>query len=62
MKIAHYHLGQLNWPVSQISVLRNMVGFVVDGHILDISKCNVILQMLIHQSWGALDLHVDSTC
>ena len=29
----NYHLGQLNRPVSQIDIQRNMVGFVVDGHI-----------------------------
>ena len=28
-----YHLGQLNGPVSQTDIQRNMVGFVVDGHI-----------------------------
>ena len=33
MKNDNYHLGQLNWPVSQIDIQRNMVGFVVDGHI-----------------------------
>ena len=30
----NYHLGQLNGPVSQTDIQRNMVGFVVDGHIL----------------------------
>ena len=30
----NYHLGQLNKPVSQIDIQRNMVGFVVEGHIL----------------------------
>ena len=34
MKNDNYHLGQLNRPVSQIDIQRNMVGFVVDGHIL----------------------------
>ena len=34
MKNDNYHLGQLNWPVSQIDIQRNMVGFVVEGHIL----------------------------
>ena len=33
MKIAHYHLGQLNWPVSQINLQRIMHGFLVEGHI-----------------------------
>ena len=33
MKNDNYHLGQLNRPVSQIDIQRNMVGFVVDGHI-----------------------------
>ena len=28
-----YHLGQLNRPVSQIDIQRNMVGFVMEGHI-----------------------------
>ena len=32
MKNDNYHLGQLNGPVSQIDIQRNMVGFVVDGH------------------------------
>ena len=35
VKNDNYHLGQLNRPVSQIDIQRNiMVGFVVDGHIL----------------------------
>ena len=34
MKNDNYHLGQLNGPVSQIDIQRNMVSFVVDGHIL----------------------------
>ena len=29
----HHHPGQLFWLISHITVLRNMVGFVVDGHI-----------------------------
>ena len=33
MKNDNYHLGQLNRPVSQIDIQRNMVDFVVDGHI-----------------------------
>ena len=32
MKNDNYHLGQLNRPVSQIDIQRNMVGFVVEGH------------------------------
>ena len=34
VKIANYHLRQLFWPVSQISIQRNMLGFHVEGHIL----------------------------
>ena len=30
----NYHLGQLNRPVYQIDIQRNMAGFVVDGHIM----------------------------
>ena len=33
VKNDNYHLGQLNRPVSQIDLQRNMVGFVMDGHI-----------------------------
>ena len=33
VKNDNYHLGQLNRPVSQIDIQRNMVGFVVDSHI-----------------------------
>ena len=33
MKNDNYHLGQLNGPVSQIDIQRNMVGFVMDSHI-----------------------------
>ena len=25
-------LRQLDWPVSQIDIQRNMIGFVVEGH------------------------------
>ena len=32
VKISHYHLGQLNWPVSQFSLQRSMLGFLVEGH------------------------------
>ena len=32
MKNDNYHLGQLNRPVSQIDIQRNMVGFVMEGH------------------------------
>ena len=32
VKITHYHLWQLNWPLSQISLQRIMYGFLVDGH------------------------------
>ena len=32
MKIDNYHHRQLIWLISQIEALRNMVGFVVDGH------------------------------
>ena len=32
--IISYHLGQLNRPVSQIGIQCNMVGFVVEGHII----------------------------
>ena len=34
VKIADYHHGQLFWPVSQIRLQRNMLGFLVEGHIL----------------------------
>ena len=34
VKIANYHLGQLFWPVSQSRLQRNMLGFLVEGHIL----------------------------
>ena len=35
MKNDNYYLGQLNRPVSQIDIQHNnMVGFVVEGHIL----------------------------
>ena len=35
MKIVSYHPGRLIWLISQISVQRSMVGFVVYGHICD---------------------------
>ena len=34
VKIANYHLGQIFWPVSQIRIQCNMLGFLVEGHIL----------------------------
>ena len=34
MKIALYHLGLLNWPVSRINLQRIMLVFFVEGHIL----------------------------
>ena len=34
----NYHLGQLNRPVSQIDIQRNMVGFVMDR---DKVQCHV---------------------
>ena len=33
VKIDNYLHGRLFWLISQISVQRNMVGYVVDGHI-----------------------------
>ena len=41
MKNDNYHLRQLNRPVSQIDIQRNIVGFVVDGHIIYHCKINM---------------------
>ena len=39
MKIVSYHPGRLIWLIAQISVQRNMVGFVVYGHIYITKIC-----------------------
>ena len=33
VRIVNYHLGQLFWPVSQIRLQHNVLGFLVEGHI-----------------------------
>ena len=33
VKKDNHHLGQLFWPASQVDIQRNVVGFVVEGHI-----------------------------
>ena len=36
VKNYNYQLGQQFWPVSQIDVQRNMLGFLVEGHIYEV--------------------------
>ena len=52
----NYHLGQLNRPVSQIDIQRNMVGFVVDGHILMTFTTYTISTMQLLRAWSSFHI------
>ena len=45
MVIANIHLGRLFWLLSQIEAQRNMVGFVVDGHIYIIMQDSLVTKV-----------------
>ena len=58
MKIDNYHHRQLVWLISQIKAQRNMVGFVVDGHIYTPSIVSVLSDVLceLFLSWRSYHL------
>ena len=57
MKITDYHLGQLIWPVSQINLQCNMLGFLMDGHI-----CTHYYQYLLRLTINFYSLYIVFMC